>query len=474
MIPANRRGRRWCPVSELMIYGEIGWECTATDVVRQVQDSDGDLLVRVNSPGGDVYDGLAIMNALRAHDGTVTAVVEGLAASAASFIVVGGADRVILRPTAELMIHDAMSFVGGNAEEMKTAITDLERISDNLAGIYADRAGGDPDEWRDRMRAETWFSAQEAVDAGLADVVEDGRSAETERVPVSALSRTRVAAKFRYQGRRAAPAPDTKRPSGQKKEEHMSALTELAREMGLPENKIRAALGRVVNEEVEVTSTIDLTYPEGTTVVPTGKATVEPTGEVPPGLTFTVGEAPEGWTAEVDETTGVLTVTAPAGVEPDAEVTITVTATGTEAVEIPVTVTVKAAAGEDGEDDAPASEPPAPAESVTLDMDTYHDLQAAAKLGWEAKATADKQARTDQVDTWIREGRVNSAHRAKVVAAMEKNEQAARDLYGNIPKNTIPTQEIGHGQDEDTASAGVRADLDKRAATVFGRRSTLY
>jgi ATP-dependent protease ClpP protease subunit len=141
MIPANRRGRRWCPVSELLIYGEIGWECTATDVVRQVQDSDGDLLVRVNSPGGDVYDGLAIMNALRAHDGTVTAVVEGLAASAASFIVVGGADRVILRPTAELMIHDAMSFVGGNAEEMKTAITDLERISDNLAGIYADRAG---------------------------------------------------------------------------------------------------------------------------------------------------------------------------------------------------------------------------------------------------------------------------------------------------------------------------------------------
>jgi hypothetical protein len=254
----------------------------------------------------------------------------------------------------------------------------------------------------------------------------------------------------------------------------MSALTELAREMGLPENKIRAALGRVVNEEVEVTSTIDLTYPEGTTVVPTGKATVEPTGEVPPGLTFTVGEAPEGWTAEVDETTGVLTVTAPAGVEPDAEVTITVTATGTEAVEIPVTVTVKAAAGEDGEEDAPASEPPAPAESVTLDMNTYHDLQAAAKLGWEAKATADKQARTDQVDTWIREGRVNSAHRAKVVAAMEKNEQAARDLYGNIPKNTIPTQEIGHGQDADTASAGVRADLDKRAAVVFGRRSTLY
>lgn len=255
----------------------------------------------------------------------------------------------------------------------------------------------------------------------------------------------------------------------------MSALTELAREMGLPQNKVKQALGRFLNEEVEVTSTIDLSYPEGTTVVPTGKATVEPTGEVPPGLTFTVGEAPEGWSAEVDEATGVLTVTAPAGVEPDAEVTITVTATGTEPVELPVTVTVKAAAGEEG-DDAPATEEPAPAApgSVTLDMDTYRDLQAAAKLGWEAKATADKKGRVDQVDAWIREGRINAAHRAKVIAAMEKNEQAARDLYGNIPKNTIPVREIGHGQDPETEKAGARADLDKRAASVFGRRSTLY
>ncbi|WP_334137019.1 head maturation protease, ClpP-related [Corynebacterium variabile] len=464
-------------MSEVLLYGEIGWECTASDMVRQVQDAEGDLLVRVNSPGGDVYDGLAIMNALRAHDGTVTAVVEGLAASAASFIVVGGADRVVVRPTAEIMIHDAMSFVGGNAAEMLAAITDLERISDNLASIYADRAGGDAAEWRDRMKAETWFSAQEAVDAGLADAVEDGRPAESGRVPVSALSRTRVAAKFRYQGRRAAPAPDTTSPPGhERKESHVSALADLAREMGQDENKMRAALGRFLNEEVTLTSTIDITYPAGSTVVPTGSVTVEPGGgePTPPGLVFAVGEAPEGWSAEVEETTGVLTVTAPAGAEPDEEVTVTVTVTGNdEPVELPVTITVKSASGEG--DDATAEETvPAAPEQVTLDMDTYRDLQAAAKLGWEAKATADKQGRADQVDTWIREGRINAAHRAKVITAMEKNEQAARDLYGNIPKNTIPVREIGHGQDSETTKAGARADLDKRAAAVFGRRSTLY
>lgn len=464
-------------MSEVLLYGEIGWECTASDMVRQVQDAEGDLLVRVNSPGGDVYDGLAIMNALRAHQGTVTAVVEGLAASAASFIVVGGADRVVVRPTAEIMIHDAMSFVGGNAAEMLAAITDLERISDNLASIYADRAGGDVAEWRDRMKAETWFSAQEAVDAGLADAVEDGRPAESDRVPVSALSRTRVAAKFRYQGRRAAPAPDTTSPPGhERKELHVSALADLAREMGQDENKVKAALGRFLNEEVTLTSTIDITYPEGSTVVPTGSVTVEPGGgePTPPGLVFAVGDAPEGWSAEVEEATGVLTVTAPAGAEPDEEVTVTVTVTGNdEPVELPVTITVKSASGEG--DDAPAEETvPAAPEQVTLDMDTYRDLQAAAKLGWEAKATADKQGRADQVDTWIREGRINAAHRAKVIAAMEKNEQAARDLYGNIPKNTIPVREIGHGQDPETEKAGARADLDKRAASVFGRRSTLY
>ena len=140
----------------------------------------------------------------------------------------------------------------------------------------------------------------------------------------------------------------------------MSFLNELAQKMGKTEEQVLAALGRVMNEEVTVTSTVEVSYPEGTTVVPTGKATVEPTGDLPPGLVFAVGEVPEGWSAEVDETTGVLTVTAPAGAEPDAEVTVPVTVSGEgDPVELQVVIAVKAAADEEAPagDPAPAAPP---------------------------------------------------------------------------------------------------------------------
>lgn len=241
----------------------------------------------------------------------------------------------------------------------------------------------------------------------------------------------------------------------------MSALADLAQEMGLSEDQVKAAFARVVlNEEVTVTSTVDLTYPEGTTVVPTGKATIAPVEEVPQGLTFTVGEAPEGWTAEVDEVTGSLSVTAPAGAEPDDEVELTVTVAGNDApVDIPVVVTVTAAAGDEEETETGPQEPAGDPDRVVLDRDTYNDLQAAAKLGWEAKNKADAAARVAEVDRWISEGRVNAARRSKVIAAMEKDPVAARDLYGSIPKSTIPRGEIGHGQDNEDAAGKSSSDL---------------
>lgn len=254
----------------------------------------------------------------------------------------------------------------------------------------------------------------------------------------------------------------------------MTVLNDLARSMGMTEETFSNALRRVVNEEVTLTSTIDITYPEGTTVVPTGEVTVDPgNGEpTPPGLVFAVGEAPEGWSAVVDETTGSLTVTAPAGVEPDTEVTVTVTATGNdESVEIPVTITVKAAAGES--DDPSTEVPVADPETVSLDLDTYRDLQAAAKLGWEAKATADKASRAAEVDQWIADGRINVAIRAKAISFMESDPAGARALYGSNPKNTIPVREIGHGQDLDTVQAGKNADFKSRADRVF-RGANLY
>jgi ATP-dependent protease ClpP protease subunit len=149
---------------------EIGyWGTTATEFVDELLAIDAETIeLHVNSPGGDVFDGLAIMNALADHPATVNVVVDGIAASAASFIAMAG-DTMKMNRGSQLMIHDAIGFCYGNAGDMEDTATLLSRFSDTIAGIYADRAGGKADDWRDLMRAETWYSATEAVDAGLAD-----------------------------------------------------------------------------------------------------------------------------------------------------------------------------------------------------------------------------------------------------------------------------------------------------------------
>lgn len=165
--------------TDVYIYDEIGYfGVTAQDFVAELKDVTGDLTVHINSPGGDVFDGIAILNALRAHKGTVTTVVDGLAASAASFIAQAGQKRVMSR-NSEMMIHDASGLCIGNATDMAEMVATLGRVSDNIADVYAERSGrGDRAHWRAQMTAETWFSADEAVTAGLADEVE-GKAEET-------------------------------------------------------------------------------------------------------------------------------------------------------------------------------------------------------------------------------------------------------------------------------------------------------
>jgi ATP-dependent protease ClpP protease subunit len=124
--------------------------------------------VHINSPGGDVFDGIAIYNAIAQRPGPVTTVVDGLAASAASFIAQAGKTRVV-SPGSMMMIHDASGLCIGNAAEMRELADLLDQVSGNLADIYAAHAGKTATAWRDAMRAETWYKAQAALDAGLAD-----------------------------------------------------------------------------------------------------------------------------------------------------------------------------------------------------------------------------------------------------------------------------------------------------------------
>lgn len=122
----------------------------------------------INSPGGDVFDGLAIYNALAARPGPVTTIVDGLAASAASFIAQAGKERVV-SPGSMMMIHDASGLCIGNAADMRELADLLDLVSGNLADIYAAHSGQPAAGWRDAMRAEKWYKAADAVSAGLAD-----------------------------------------------------------------------------------------------------------------------------------------------------------------------------------------------------------------------------------------------------------------------------------------------------------------
>jgi len=165
--------------AELMIYGRIGgggWfdeGIGANDVAAALRDAGpGPINVRLNSPGGDVFDGVAIHSLLARHPGTVTVYVDGLAASAASFIMLAG-DRIVSARNAFVMIHGAMTATYGNAGTHREAAELLDKVSDNIADMYAERAGEDPQHWRDLMDANredgTWYTGQEALDAGLVD-----------------------------------------------------------------------------------------------------------------------------------------------------------------------------------------------------------------------------------------------------------------------------------------------------------------
>lgn len=469
-------------MNEILIYGDIGFEVQAKDIVAQLNECEGPINVRVDSFGGDVYAGISILNALRRYPDVVTVYVDGMAASAASFIAVGGADRLIMSPNSSLLIHGAWSQGMGNSEEMAQLASDLNQITDNLATIYAEKTGQEPAYWRELMKKDTTFTAEQAVEAGLADAVaEFEKSARAEkRHAVMASGRSRFAKHAGGRGvpdietRAAAPPLSVTRsesgdnsttPSDGQEGDAMS-IKNLAQELGVEPDVLREKLSGFFNEEVTVTATVDLTYPENNTVVPTGEVQVAPNEDVPAGVTFELSGTPDGWSGEVAEDTGALKVTAPANVEPDTEVQFTVAVNGGsgEPVELTVPVTVKAAANTEEETtQETAPETSAPAEdTITLDAETYAELKAAAQHGWKAMEQQKEASLVAEVDGWIKEGRISAARRTKAIAAMKRDAEAARDIYGSNPAGTIPRAEIGYGKDAEPDEAKtVRAKADK-------------
>lgn len=156
---------------------------SAAMIVEALIAADGrDVLVHLNSPGGMVTEGLAIHSTFKQYAGNVTMRVEGIAASAASFVMLA-ADEVLIEPNAMVMVHDAWDITIGPAVEHRRTADLLDKISDSIASMYAAKSGGTTEEWRQVMTENgdigTWYIGQEAVDAGLVDALtEDTTAAE--------------------------------------------------------------------------------------------------------------------------------------------------------------------------------------------------------------------------------------------------------------------------------------------------------
>jgi len=207
--------------TDVFIYDEIGGSMgvDANTFAQELNDiSTPRITVRINSPGGSLFDGIAIYNTLVQHPSHVLTRVDGIAASAASIIAMAG-DDVEMMTGSQLMIHDASAAMAGNAADMSAMAEFLDRQSQNITGIYQRKAGGSRDEWRDRMKAETWYFAEEAVAIGLADrvygeepTVEEIESEDVENafpdIEILMHREFDLSAKdYRFQGRENAPAP---------------------------------------------------------------------------------------------------------------------------------------------------------------------------------------------------------------------------------------------------------------------------
>ncbi|WP_271401446.1 head maturation protease, ClpP-related [Salinicoccus roseus] len=154
----------------------------AQDIASALDDVETDILVRINSGGGDVFEGIEIYNYLKNHPSKVTVEVTAVAASAASIITMAG-DEVIMDTGSSLMIHEASTFAWGNKGELKKAINALETIDGSLADIYNERTGIDKAELDELLTGETWFTADEAVEKGFADRKSSRRAPEMVETP---------------------------------------------------------------------------------------------------------------------------------------------------------------------------------------------------------------------------------------------------------------------------------------------------
>ena len=190
----------------ISVYDVIGYDywtgegVTAKRIAGALRSlGEGPVTVNINSPGGDLFEGLAIYNMLREHKGEVTVKVLGLAASAASIIAMAG-DTVQIARAGFLMIHNAWVLAVGNRNDLRDMADTIEPFDRAMADIYAARTGGDQKAMAKLMDAETWIGGSDAVERGFANELLPSDEVENKGGKASALAVRRIESALRASG----------------------------------------------------------------------------------------------------------------------------------------------------------------------------------------------------------------------------------------------------------------------------------
>ena len=165
---------------DVLVYDYIGWPYNdAREFVAALSAITAkDVKIRINSPGGDVWDANAIFNAIRSHPSKPITIIESLAASAASYIAVAGHKKQAYK-NAMIMIHEPMTGMWGNQFELREIADILQQISENMVDMYADNTSIGKREIKDMLKAETWMKAKIAKEKGFVDsIIESGSGAK--------------------------------------------------------------------------------------------------------------------------------------------------------------------------------------------------------------------------------------------------------------------------------------------------------
>ncbi|EAU9329510.1 Clp protease ClpP [Salmonella enterica] len=160
--------------AEMQLYGYIGeWDdISSAEVVKQLKVITAKtIVVRINSYGGSVFTAQAILSSLKRHPANVTVYIDGIAASAATIIAMAG-DKIIIPANAMMMIHNPWTLAAGDSEELRSIAEMMDKVRNSILAAYREKTGLSDEKLIELMDAETWFSADEAVELGFADEVE--------------------------------------------------------------------------------------------------------------------------------------------------------------------------------------------------------------------------------------------------------------------------------------------------------------